>query len=173
MSLEEIARQGSRTINLSITNQNAFGSKEVSKKTISFKIPPDMQDGKLIRLKLKNQVGTPEVVIKLRIATHGRFKISENQNIKGYLDLSPWEAALGTKIEIETLDGLVSLKIPENSSGGKTLRLKGRGLPKKDQTRGDLFLETRIVMPKTLSSEETRLFEELKNISAFDPRKAP
>jgi curved DNA-binding protein len=172
VSLEEIALQTKRTINLNITNQTAFGTKEVSKKTISFKIPGEMVDGKLIRLKLKSQAGTPEVVIKLRIAAHGRFKLTENQNIKGFLDLSPWEAALGGKFEVKTLDGLININIPENTSSGKILRLKGKGLPKKEAERGDLLLETRIMMPVSITSEEKKLFEELKNISSFDPRKS-
>ncbi len=171
VSLEEIANQGKRTINLNITNFNAFGGKEVSKKTISFKIPPDMHDGKLIRLKLKSQDGNPEVVLKLRIAAHGLYKIAENQNIKGYLNIATWEGALGSTINVKTLDGSVNLKIPPGTSGGKIFRLKQKGLPKKDNTRGDILLETRIVFPPSLSSEETKIYEDLKKNSTFDPRK--
>ena len=169
VTLEEIAEQAKRTINLNITNHNAFGGKETSKKTVSFKIPQDMHDGKLIRLKLKQHQGNPEVVIKLRIAAHSMYKISENQNIKGFIEISPWEAALGTSVPIKTLSNSVNIKIPPQTSSGKTFRLKERGLPKKDGTKGDLLLETKIVMPSTLSNEEIELYEKLKKVS-LDPR---
>lgn len=171
VTLEEIAHQGKRNVNLNITNHNAFGGKEVTKKTVSFKIPTDMQDGKLIRLKLKSQTGSPEVVIKLRVAQHPDYKLEDSQNVKGYLNISPWEAALGTSIPVKTLTSTLNMKIPPCTSSGKTFRLKGRGLPKKDGTNGDLLLETKILVPPTLTDEETKLFQELQKNSSFAPRK--
>lgn len=171
VTLEEIAAQSKRTVSLNITNHNAFGNKEVTKKTISFKIPPDMQDGKLVRLKLTQHQGNPEVVIKLRIAAHAMYTVSDNQNVKGYLQITPWEAALGTSFQIKTLTGSVNVKIPPLSSSGKTFRLKEKGLPRKDGTKGDLLLETKIVLPSQISQEELALFEQMKKISTFDPRK--
>ena len=71
---------------------------------------------------------------------------------------------------LTTLDGEVKLTIPPGSQGGQQLRLKAKGLPKRDGERGSLLVELRIVVPSTLTDEERKLFEDLRNISEFDPR---
>ena len=88
------------------------------------------------------------------------------------LQVTPWEAALGAKIEVPTLDGSADVSIPPGTGGGRRLRLRGRGLRRKDGSRGDQFVKVDIVVPPRLTDEEKKLFEELSRISAFQPRQS-
>ena len=86
------------------------------------------------------------------------------------LTLAPWEAALGGKVEFSTIDGSVMLSVPAGVSSGQKMRLKGKGLQKSDGSRGILYAEIQIAIPKSLSADERRLLEEWKSISTFNPR---
>jgi curved DNA-binding protein len=90
-----------------------------------------------------------------------------------YLDLplAPWEAALGATLEIPTLAGTVSLKVPPGTSAGRKLRLSGRGLPKPRGGAGDLFAVAQIVVPAELSERERELYQQLAEGSDFEPRR--
>jgi curved DNA-binding protein len=79
--------------------------------------------------------------------------------------VTPWEAALGATVEVPTLDGTANVKVPPGSSSGRRLRLRGQGMP-----GGDLYATVSIKVPKKLSDEEQRLFEQLAEASKFDPR---
>ena len=85
------------------------------------------------------------------------------------LRLAPWEAALGTAIEIPTLDSRVTLKIPPGSRSGQRLRLAGMGLPKPAGGAGDLYAVLSIALPETLSTRERELYEQLRDASRGGP----
>ena len=87
------------------------------------------------------------------------------------LPLTPWEAALGTSVGVETPGGEAKVKVPPGSSSGRRLRLRGRGLPNPKGTPGDLYAEVRIMVPPHPSDQERKLFEELAAVSQFDPRR--
>ncbi len=106
--------------------------------------------------------GSGDIYLKIKIAPDARYKL-EGSDIILDLPITPWDAALGTTQEIETLDGTFNLKIPPGVSSGQRLRIKGKGFAHK----GDLFVQARIVTPKRLTGEERRLFTELKKISPF------
>ena len=83
--------------------------------------------------------------------------------------ITPWEAMLGTKIGIPTLDGKVNLSVPPNSQNGARLRLKGKGLgPSGNQ--GDLYVVLGVTLPKITSDEERQLWQKLAEASSFNPR---
>ena len=88
-----------------------------------------------------------------------------------YLDLplAPWEAVLGTTVEIPTLGGTVRLKIRAGTQAGQHLRLAKRGLPKPGQ-EGDLYAIAQIVVPASVTDAEKAAYEELSKASTFDPR---
>ncbi|MGZ4690972.1 MAG: DnaJ C-terminal domain-containing protein, partial [Acidimicrobiia bacterium] len=87
------------------------------------------------------------------------------------LPLTPWEAALGASVAVDTPDGEAKVRVPAGTSSGKRLRLRGRGMPNPNGAPGDLFAEVRIMVPAKLTDAEHRLFEELAAASTFDPRR--
>ncbi|MBI2194700.1 MAG: DnaJ domain-containing protein [Planctomycetes bacterium] len=143
-------------------------------RTYRVKIPQGTTDGTVIRL--AGQGGPAmgggrkgDLLLRVQIAPHPRFLIS-GHDLRLSIPLSPWEAALGGKIAVETLDGLVTLNVPQGTQTGQKLRLRGKGFPKASGDRGDLYVEIKIVVPPKLTSEERRLFEQLSQTSSFRPR---
>ncbi|MGC9324473.1 MAG: DnaJ C-terminal domain-containing protein [Desulfomonilia bacterium] len=158
ISLEDAHRGASREVYI----QGLNGGKR-----LNVKIPSGAHDGMKIRLSGQGNVGpggSGDLYMRLKITPHARYRL-EGFDIVMDLPLSPWDAALGTTKEIDTLDGKYALKIPPGVSSGQRLRLKGKGLAHK----GDLFVQIKIVIPKKLSPEEKKLFTELKKISDFRP----
>jgi curved DNA-binding protein len=85
-------------------------------------------------------------------------------------ELAPWEAVLGTEISVPALDGRVNIKIHAGTQSGQKLRVRGRGLPSRDNGRGDIFVVTRIAVPARITDAEKKLWEQLKRDSRFNPR---
>jgi curved DNA-binding protein len=97
-------------------------------------------------------------------------------DIQVELPVAPWEAALGAKVNVPTLDGSAELTIPPGTQGGgrplggQRLRLRGQGMNRRSGGRGDEYVRLKIVIPPSLSEEEKKLFERLAAVSRFDPR---
>jgi curved DNA-binding protein len=143
-------------------------------KTFQVRVPPGTTDGKVIRLKGQGQKGPPggrdgDLLLRVTIAKHPRFR-AEGCDVFTTVPISPWEAALGARVRVPTLDETVSLNVPPGSQSGQKLRLRGKGLPRTEDTRGDMFVEIRIVVPETLSDEERDLLRKLQEVSGFKPR---
>ena len=87
-----------------------------------------------------------------------------------YLDLpvAPWEAALGATVKVPTPDGAVDLKIPAGTTGGRKLRLKGRGIPGKPP--GDLYVIPQITLPPADTDKAKELYRKMAQELAFNPR---
>jgi curved DNA-binding protein len=86
------------------------------------------------------------------------------------LPVAPWEAALGAKVTVPTLNGSVDMTIPANSQGGQRLRLRGKGMSRQGGGNGDLYVKLKIVVPPQLTTDERELFEKLAATSTFTPR---
>jgi curved DNA-binding protein len=84
--------------------------------------------------------------------------------------LTPWEAALGTKVELKTIDGETIVHIPQGMQSGEKLTIPNKGYKDGKGGRGDLIAEVKIMVPTKMTSEENKLFEKLKKISKFSPR---
>lgn len=110
-----------------------------------------------------------DLLLKVNIAPHPRFEL-DGHDLKAALPVTPWEAVFGAKVSFTTLDGDVQVKVPAGSQGGSKLRLKDKGLPRRDGERGHLTLELRVVVPPNPTAEERRLFEELQRVSGYNPR---
>ena len=165
-ALEEVYRGGSKNISL----RNSDGGV----KSYQVKVPPGVTDGGLIRLSGQGHKGSGggksgDLMIKLKIAAHPDFRV-DGFDIYHSLKISPWEAALGTKVLVNTLEGDVNLNIPEGTQSGYKMRLKNRGLRKTKTERGNMYATVNIVVPKKLSEKEKALFSELASSSTFDPR---
>ena len=168
LTVEEAFRGGSRSITLSSPD---------GPRSYDVTIPPGVSDGQRIRLAGQGGQGTGDappgdLYLVVRLAPHPRYRV-EGRDLYVDLPLSPWEAALGARVAVETPGGEAKLRVPAGTSSGRRLRLKGRGLPNRRGPPGDLFAEARIMVPATLSKDERRLFEELARKSTFDPRHQP
>jgi curved DNA-binding protein len=106
----------------------------------------------------------------VQFAKHPDFRVQGN-NIYYNLELSPWEAVLGASVHISTLDGTVALKVPPGTTAEQEFRLRGKGLPTDNGTRGDLHAIARVQVPSLLTPEEKILWEQLASISTFNPRR--
>lgn len=132
------------------------------------KIPKAMVEGRKIRLAGQGQQGG-DLYLKIRYRPDPRFEV-EGANVVTEAKVTPWEAALGAKVPVETMEGRVQVTIPAGSSSGKRLRMKGHGLPKGEGGRGDLLVRVMVHVPAKLSPRERELMEKLAKESGFNPR---
>lgn len=192
LSLEEAHRGGRRTLQMQAaeicptcngtglvsdkTCQTCGGSGQVLKpKTIEVNIPAGVRDGSTVRLAGQGGAGMNgmqpgDLYLRIRLRPHPVFRV-HGDDLEIELPIAPWEAVLGTKIEVPTIDGKVDLTIPAGAQSGQRLRLRGQGLNKRGGGRGDEYVRLKIATPKKITDEEGRLYEELKRVSTFDPRK--
>jgi len=143
-------------------------------KTFTVKIPAGIRNGEKIRLIGQGKAGknggkNGDLYITINIEKDKRFEL-EGCDIYTYLDLTTWEAALGTRVKIEGIDGVDMVYIPKGIQSGEKIKLQGKGYRDSRGGRGDLIAEVRIMVPKNLSDEETKIYEKLKKISTFSPR---
>ena len=109
--------------------------------------------------------------LRVTFAKHPEFRV-RGANPYHDLELSPWEAVLGATVHIPTLDGMVALRIPPGTTAGREFRLRGKGLPTGNGTRGDLHAIVSIQVPSHLAPEQRVLWEQLATASTFNPRKS-
>jgi curved DNA-binding protein len=141
-------------------------------KTYKVKIPEHSFAGKQIKLAGQGEAGAAtagDLVLTLAYQNHPFYDI-DAFDLYRELDVAPWEAVLGAKVPMETLDGNVRLSISAGAQNGLKLRLAKRGLFRSDGSRGDLYAVVNIEIPETLSNKERELWEKLRDTSGFDPR---
>jgi curved DNA-binding protein len=98
-----------------------------------------------------------------------KFKL-DGYDIITDLYLTPWEAALGKRVSVSSIEDTVSVYVPPGIQSGERIRIPKKGYKDGISSRGDLVAEVKTVVPKKLTDEEKELFEKLKNISNFKPR---
>lgn len=176
VSLEDACRGAVKTLRLEQLEADPGGLPVARTRTYQVRIPPGTTEGSVIRLAGQGAPGTGggragDLLLHVRLAPHDRFTV-DGYDLRTDLPVTPWEAALGARIRIATPDGDVELAVPPGSSGGRLLRCRARGLPRPGgQARGDLLVRLRIEIPPQLTTEERRLFERLRDLSRFDPRR--
>jgi DnaJ-class molecular chaperone len=142
-------------------------------KDVDVKIPAGLTDGRQIRLKGQGLPGhggpDGDALISVAIAPHPLFK-TEGANLRLELPITLYEAVLGTKVRVPTLEGAVELAVPPGANAGRTFRLKGKGLPIRGG-RGDLFVTTRIVLPDRPDPELEEMMRRWRESKPYDPRK--
>lgn len=164
--LEDAFRGTKRRLSLS--------SREGTSRELEVEIPAGVRPGQTLRLAEQGGEGFGEgprgdLYLHVRIVASGGLSL-DGDDLRTSLKLAPWEAALGVKAELPTLDGRLKVKVPEGSSTGRVIRLRGKGWPKKGGGRGDLLIQVEVAVPKELSREERALFEQLAAASSFNPR---
>src|SRR5689334_9581074 len=190
-SLEEAHRGGRRTLQMQTAEacptcggtgvkdgkvcETCGGSGEVVRpKTIDVNIPAGVRDGSTIRVPGQGGAGSNgsepgDLYLHIRLRPHPVFTV-KGDDVETELPIAPWEAVLGAKVEAPTIDGRVELTVPAGAKSGQRLRLRGQGLHKRKDGRGDEYVRLKIVTPKEVSAEERHLYEELKRVSRFQPR---
>jgi len=171
--LEDTLALTSKPISYSLPHRDAQGRVSQINKTLNVKIPAGVAEGQRIRLKGQGGQGLGDappgdLYLRIRLVPHPLFDV-EAHNLIVTVPLAPWEAALGTSLELPTLSGKIKLRIPANSQTGQRLRIKGKGLVRKDG-HGDLYAVLKVVMPDSVSEESKQHWQQLADASAFDPR---
>ena len=151
------------------TNCNGLGSKQTSKK-LSVTIPKGVDDGTRIRLAGKGEAGTKggtsgDLYLFINVHSHDLFKRSD-ENLFFEFPISIADAALGTTIEIPTIDGgRAKIKIPDGTQSGKQFRLKGKGMPYiRGSGNGDLYVQVNTEVPISLNKAQKELLEKFREI---------
>jgi DnaJ-class molecular chaperone len=148
--------------------ESASGTKKrvtlPSGKEVEVTIPAGVVEGQQIRLRGQGFAGAipGDAIITIRIAVHPDLKI-EGADLRAEVPLPLADAILGGSVRVPTLSGAVDLKIPPRTSGGRTFRLKGKGLPQKGGSTGDLLVSINIVLPEGADAELEALAKKLKD----------
>ena len=143
-------------------------------KVFTVSIPAGIRDGEKIRLLGQGKEGVNggkngDLFIKVNIENNDKFKLKGN-DIYTDLYLTPWEAALGTRAQVNSIDEITQVYTPEGIQSGEVLKIPGKGYKDGKGGRGDLIAEVKVMVPKKLSPEERKLFETLNKVSKFNPR---
>src|SRR5258705_4476258 len=191
LSLEEAHRGVRRTLQLQVadicptcngsgvkdnqTCQTCGGAGQVPKvKTLEVNIPAGVRDGSIVRLAGQGGPGMSggqagDLYLHIRVRPHPVFTV-RGDDVEVVRPIAPWEAVLEARIDVPTIEGQVEVTVPSGAQSGQRLRLRGQGLNKRRGGRGDEYVRLKIVVPKDVSAEERRLFEELSRVSNFKPR---
>jgi len=138
------------------------------------KIPAGVTEGQRLRVAGRGEAGVGggaagDLFLRVRLAKHPDFEV-EDHNLLFEAEVAPWEAVLGADIAVPTLNGAVNIRIPPGTQNGQKLRVRGRGLPQRGASHGDLIVVTRVEVPSQVSDVERKLWEQLARESRFNPR---
>ena len=142
---------------------------------VAVKIPAGVRDGSRVRAAGEGGTGPGggprgDLYLQVRVSPHPTFERRED-DVHVELPLEVWEAALGAEVEVPTLRGKVTMKIPPETSSGKTFRLPGYGIPHpRGGGQGDQLVRVKVVVPGALTPRERELFEELRRLRPRPPR---
>jgi curved DNA-binding protein len=159
LPLEDMHRGTTRKLTVILGN---------AQKTIDVRIPPGARDDSRIRIPGGGSNGG-DLYVRLKQEPHGVFTV-KGDDTEIEVPIAPWEAALGTAMEVPTLDGKAEIRVPPGVASGQRLRLRSQGLNVRGGGRGDHFVKLKIVAPKQLTEAEKKLYQELARVSNFKPR---
>ena len=151
-------------------------------KALDISVPAGLSDGQTLRLKGKGVEGfgggpSGDAFIEIKVMPHAFFK-REGFDIQSDIPVSLPEAVLGAKIKVPTITGEVTLNIPKNSSSGKIMRMKGKGVPRpkkkgqKASGRGDHYVTLKIILPEAPDADLEAFMEEWAKTHTVDVRKS-
>jgi DnaJ-class molecular chaperone len=153
-----------------------FASEDGPSKSLEVTIPAGVRQGSAIRLAGQGEAGSGnapgDLYLHVELDPHLLFQLL-GDDIQVDLPITPWEAMLGAKVQVPTLDKPVEMKIPAGSQAGQRLRLRRQGVTKRSGGRGDEYVKLRIVVPPSPTAREKELFENLAAESPFNPREQP
>jgi molecular chaperone DnaJ len=147
------------------------GTGSVSEQSkVEVSIPAGVEDGQKMRLAGLGQRGTGggkpgDLLLEVHVASHPHFD-RKGRDIYSKVQVGIADAALGTEVDVETMQGLVTVKVPAGTQPGQKLRVRGHGLETSDGRKGDHYVEVVVVVPKKLTAEQRRLLEQLREAPA-------
>ena len=167
-------RGGQRSISMRVPHPDASGRMVMQERQLDVNIPKGIRDGQHLRLAGQGEPGhsggpAGDLYLEIGIAPDAHFRV-DGRDV--YLDLpvAPWEAALGASVTVPTPDGNVQLTVPPNSSAGRKLRLKGKGLP--STPPGDLYAVLQLALPPADTQAAQAGYREMeKAFAGFHPRR--
>jgi curved DNA-binding protein len=162
LSLEESAAGG--PLRISLADGRSF----------TVNVPAGVRDGQRIRIAGRGGEGigggaTGDLYLRVHLRPHRVFRV-DGRDLHVDVPVTPWDAALGTTLEVPTLTGRAKVRLPAGSSSGRRLRLRGKGMPDRRSRHGDLYATVQIMVPGELDERERKLFEELRTDSSFHPQ---
>lgn len=164
VTLEELYSRAPRKVTLGVPGADG----RVERKTFNVKIPLGAADGTRIRLPGQG-MGGGNLYLNLKVVPHPVFKVN-GHDLDCVVPLAPWEAVLGAKVRVPTLDGPAVVAIRPGTQNGARLRLNGKGLPDRQGKRGDIFAVVRIVVPAHPTEREKELYRQLAEAGSAPAR---
>jgi DnaJ-class molecular chaperone len=191
LELEEASRGGRRSVTVEGSEdcqtcggtgvagdqicQTCGGQGAIGKpRTLEVQIPPGAREDTRLRLAGQGEPGrnggpAGDLYFVVRVRPHRLYRVS-GDDLEIDLPVYPWEAAVGTEVEVPTLEGPVMLKVAPGAPAGQRLRLREKGLVRRNGSRGDLYARLRLVLPATLTEEQRRLLEQVGRLTPDNPR---
>jgi curved DNA-binding protein len=141
---------------------------------LKVRVPPGVVDGQKLRVPGKGGKGLRggrdgDLYLDINVESHPLYR-ADGLDLHIDLPLAPWEAVLGTSVEMPTPAGTVSLKVPPGTRAGQKLRLTGRGLKRPDGTTGHFYAVVQIAVPTVVDERQRELYRQLAGASSFNPR---
>jgi curved DNA-binding protein len=174
ISIEDAYSGTELDLDLNMPEYDAQGRPHRVPHAFKARIPKGATHGQRLRVPGKGGKGinggrNGDLYLNISLRPHAYYRATDHDL---YLDLplAPWEAVLGTSIEVPTPGGSVRLKVPPGTQAARQLRLPGRGLPRPKGGQGDLYAVVQIVVPSAINERERALYQQLADDSAYDPR---
>jgi DnaJ-class molecular chaperone len=144
--------------------------------SLEINVPPGINDGQVLRLVGRGEPGiggapSGNALIEIHVRPHGLFR-RDGDDIRLDLPVTLKEAVLGARVQVPTPTGPVMVSIPKGSNTGQVLRLKGKGAPREDGTRGDLYAALRIMLPDRPDAELEAFAQGWQVGSSYNPRQS-
>ncbi|RUS69538.1 hypothetical protein EGW08_022702 [Elysia chlorotica] len=170
LNVEEAIEGGKRNISYSYQEAGANGMPTMRHNTVEVNIPKSIGNGKKLRLQGKGGAGTGpnapagDLYIKIEVVGNKNYKVDGN-DVYEHVNITPWEAALGTKIEIDTPFGKKTMKVPEGTQSGRKMRIKGKGL-----SGADFYIVYDVKLPIADTDDKKEFYNQMKEKMDFNPR---
>lgn len=161
VTLEEALHGSKRTVSLRRSDSSKV-------ETYQVKIPKGVHEGQRIRLAGQGEAGagggkSGDLFLRVRLARHPDFTV-EGSDLIHEVKIEPWQAVLGSELQVPTLEGSARLKLPAGTQPGQRFRLREQGLPTAAGTRGNLYVIPQIQIPKKLTEREREIWQQLARI---------
>ena len=172
INVEDAYRGATHTLTLRHPELGPDGRPQLKERTLNVSIPKGVRQGQHIRLTKQGGTGigkgeAGDLYLEVEFRPHSFYKV-EGKDVYINLPVTPWEAALGATVQVPTPSGKVDVKVPPNSSGGRKLRLRGRGIPAREP--GDLYVVLEIALPKADSEAARKAYTDFGKSLGFNPR---